>query len=236
MAGPPAPEDAPSSPFGNLSLEHSSTVDRVADELRRALFDGELEPGTPLREIALAGAMGVSRSTIREALAVLVNEGVATRAPNRGVYVTELDPDSVRDVCRSRAVLEIAGVRRWETATEEARDAVRQALVDFTVAAQSDVARADLTAAHLAIHRSLVGLTDSPRLMALADALTAEVRLGLAKVARIRGNTHDQVTSHRGLVNLLERGDIDAAATELEHHLEHAETSMLDALHLPHSH
>ena len=55
-----------SSPFGNLSLEHSSTVDRVADELRRALFDGEIEPGTPLREIALAEAMEVSRSTIRD--------------------------------------------------------------------------------------------------------------------------------------------------------------------------
>lgn len=226
---------ASSSPFGNLSLEHSSTVDRVADELRRALFDGEIEPGTPLREIALAGAMEVSRSTIREALAMLVNEGVATREPNRGVYVTELDPDSVRDVCRSRAVLEVAGVRRWAEASEEARDALRQALVDFTMAAQSDASRAELTAAHLAIHRAFVGLTESPRLMALADSLSAEVRLGLAKVDRIRRNSYDQVTSHRALLNLLERGDVDTAAAELQHHLEHAETSMLDALHLPHS-
>jgi DNA-binding GntR family transcriptional regulator len=231
-----APAAASSSPFGNLSLEHSSTVDRVADELRRALFDGEIEPGTPLREIALAEAMDVSRSTIREALAVLVNEGVATRAPNRGVYVTELDPDSVRDVCRSRAVLEVAGVRRWAEASEEARDAVRQALVDFTTAARADAGRAELTAAHLAIHRSFVGLTESPRLTSLADALSAEVRLGLAKVDRIRRNSHDQVTSHRALLNLLERGDVEAAATELEQHLEHAEASMLDALHLPPPH
>ncbi|HET6626261.1 MAG TPA: GntR family transcriptional regulator [Nocardioidaceae bacterium] len=232
MAGPTAAGD---SPFGSLSLEHSSTVDRVAGELRRALFDGELEPGTPLREIALAEAIGVSRSTVREALGLLVNEGVATREPNRGVFVTELDPDSVRDVCRSRAVLEIAGVRRWATASEAARDAVRRALVDFTVAAQSDASRAELTAAHLGIHRSLVGLTESQRLMSLADALSAEVRLGLAKVDRIRRNSTDQVASHRALLNLLERGDTEAAATELQHHLEHAETSMLDALHLPHS-
>lgn len=239
MAGPAPPDSPPGrpsgSPFGNLSLEHSSTVDRVADELRRALFDGEVEPGTPLREIALTEAMGVSRSTIREALAVLVNEGVATRAPNRGVYVTELDPDSVRDVCRSRAVLETAGIRRWEHTTERARAAVRQALADFTTAARSDTSRAELTAAHLAIHRALVGLTESPRLLSLADALSAEVRLGLAKVDRIRRNADDQVTSHRALLHLLERGDIEAAATELEEHLEHAEISMLTALHLPHA-
>ena len=101
------------SPFETLNLEHSSTVDRVAEELRRALFDGEVEPGTPLREVALADAMGVSRSTIREALGVLVAEGLATREPNRGVHVTEPDPASVHDVSAARPVLEVAGVRRW---------------------------------------------------------------------------------------------------------------------------
>jgi DNA-binding GntR family transcriptional regulator len=222
------------SPFSTLSLEHSSTVDRVADELHRALFDGEVEPGTPLREIALADAMGVSRSTIREALGILVSEGLATRAPNRGVFVTELDPEAVRDVGRARAVVEVAGVRRWAEASEEARDAVRRALADFQAAATSQATPSELTAAHLAIHRSFAGLTESPRLIALADALYAEVRLGLAKVDRIRRNADDQVASHRSLLTLLERDDTDTAARELDEHLHHAEESMLDALHLPH--
>jgi len=225
---------APSSPFATLSLEHSSTVDRVADELRRALFDGEVAAGTPLREIALADAMGVSRSTIREALGVLVAEGLATRAPNRGVFVTELDPEAVRDVGRARAVVEVAGVRRWAEASEGARDGVRRALADFQAAATSQATPSELTAAHLAIHRSFAGLTESPRLIALADALYAEVRLGLAKVDRIRRNAADQVASHRSLLTMLERDDTETAARELDEHLHHAEESMLDALHLPH--
>jgi DNA-binding GntR family transcriptional regulator len=222
------------SPFSTLSLEHSSTVDRVAEELHRALFDGEVQPGTPLREIALADAMGVSRSTIREALGVLVAEGLATRAPNRGVFVTELDPDAVRDVGRARAVVEVAGVRRWAQAGEEARDAVRRALEDFEAIATSPATPAELTAAHLAIHRAFAGLTESPRLIALADALYAEVRLGLAKVDRIRRNASEQVASHGSLLTLLESGDVDTAARRLEEHLQHAEESMLEALHLPH--
>jgi len=220
-------------PFATLSVEHSSTVDRVADELRRALFDGEVGPGTPLREIALAEAMGVSRSTIREALAVLVAEGLATREPNRGVFVTELDPGAVHDVGRARAVLEAAGVRRWRAASEEARNAVHRAVEDFQAVATSEATPSELTAAHLAIHRSLAGLTESPRLLALADALYAEIRLGLAKVDRIRRNAPEQVASHRTLLTLLETGDVERAARELEHHLAHAETSMLEALHLP---
>lgn len=222
----------PSGPFATLSLEHSSTVDRVADELRRALFDGEVEPGTPLREVALADAMGVARSTIREALGAVVAEGLATREPNRGVFVTELDPDAVHDVGRARAVVELAGVRRWAEAEETAREAVRRALTEFAAVASSGATPTELTAAHLAVHRAFAALTESPRLLALADSLYAEVRLGLAKVDRIRRNAEEQVASHRDLLMLLEDGDVRTAARELEEHLTHAETSMLEALHL----
>jgi DNA-binding GntR family transcriptional regulator len=228
------PEQTPSpgGPFATLHVEHSSTVDRVAEELRRALFDGELESGTPLREVALADAMGVSRSTVREALGVLVAEGLATREPNRGVFVTELGESAVHDVGRARAVVEISGVRRWRSAGEEARDAVRRALSDFDDAA-STAGPSELTAAHLAIHRAMAGLNESPRLLALADALYAEIRLGLAKVDRIRRNTGEQVDSHRRLLALLEEDDVEGAARDLEKHLTHAESSMLEALHLP---
>lgn len=229
---PPAQEPA-SPPPGTLPPAHSSTVVRVVEELRRALFDGDLEPGTPLREVALAETMGVSRSTIREALAALVGEGLATREPNRGVHVIALDPGSVHDVIVARSVLEVAGVRRWQQADEDARRAVRQALADFTAVAAGGGTPAELNSAHLAIHRAFVSLTGSPRLVALADTLADEVRLGLAKVDRIRRNAEEQVASHRSLLELLEAGDVAQAARELERHLEHAEESMLAALRPP---
>ena len=84
--------DPAGNPFGTLSLEPVTTVDRVAEELRRSLFEGELGPGTPLREMALADALNVSRSTVREALGYLVAEGLADRVPNRGTQVRRLDP------------------------------------------------------------------------------------------------------------------------------------------------
>lgn len=221
-------QEAPG-PFAGLSLDHVSTVDRVAEELRRALFEGELEPGTPLREVALTEALAVSRSTIREALGVLVAEGLVVREAHRGVRVAQLDPAALRDVSRARAVLEVAGVRRWREAGEEEREACHQALTDFEEAARAGASAAELTAAHLAIHRALVGLTGSPRLAAWADALTSEIRLALARVDRIKRNSEDQVHSHRHLLDLLERDDVEGAAAEIEQHLANAERSMLEA-------
>jgi DNA-binding GntR family transcriptional regulator len=222
---PPEP-----SVFGTLSLEHASTVDRVVEELRRAVFDGELEAGTALRELALAESLGVSRSTIREALAVLVGEGLATREPNRGVHVAEADPDSVRDVCRARAVLEVAGVRRWPEAPEPLREEVRRALTAYAAAVHDGASYQVLNEKHLAIHRSLVGLLDSPRLVATAESLSAELRLALAQIDRIRRNAHDQAGSHNQILDLLERGDVDGAADLVRHHLDDAEVAILDAL------
>src|SRR4051794_19870465 len=118
--------------YADLQLEHSSTVARAADEIRRAIFAGQLERGTPLREVALSEAMGVGRSTIREALAVLVSDGLAVRVRNKGVAVKELSAQDVSDISRARASLESSGVRRWPDATAAERSAVRAAVDSYT--------------------------------------------------------------------------------------------------------
>jgi DNA-binding GntR family transcriptional regulator len=216
-----------------LSVEPVTTMDLVIEELRRALFEGELAPGTALREVALAESLNVSRSTVREALGVLVAEGLADRVVHKGTVVRELDHGAIVDVCRARLVLESAGVRAWSTALPEARDAVRAALAEFAATAQHPEATvAELTAAHLAIHRSVVALTGSDRLLATADSLYAEIRLALANVDRIRRNAGEQVVSHTRLVDLLEAGDTDATLAELTEHLAGAERSMVETLEL----
>lgn len=226
------PAERSTDAFGSLSLEHSSTVDRVADELRRALFEGELESGTPLREVALAESLGVSRPTLREALALLVAEGLATREPNRGVSVASPDPASVRDVSRARTVLETAGVRHWPTASEEARSAVRHALADYEQAVADGASYQELNQRHLAIHLSLVGLTESPRLVAMAESVVAELRLALAQIDRVRRNARDQAGSHHHLLDLLEAGEVETAAAELAEHLGGAEEAIIERLDL----
>jgi DNA-binding GntR family transcriptional regulator len=217
-------------PFGTLHLEHASTVDRVADELRRAVFDGELESGTPLREVAIAASLGVSRPTVREALTVLVAEGLATREPNRGVSVASPQADSVRDVCAARLVLEGAGIRRWGEASEEQRAHVRTTLEAYIGAIHADASYQELNERHLAFHVSLVGLSGSPRLVSMQENLVVELKLALAQVDRIRRNAHDQADSHAALVRLLENGETDAAYDFLVTHLAEAQEEIIEAL------
>ncbi len=232
MSGQQAP---PATPFPSLSLERASTVDRVAQELRRALFDGELESGTPLREVALAASLGVSRPTVREALGLLVAESLATREPHRGVAVASPAAASVRDVCRARWVLEGSGVQAWRQASPEARADVRTTLERYTTAVTEGAGYQELNERHLAFHVSLVALAGSARLVAMAEALMSELKLALAQVDRIRRNTHDQAESHAALVDLLEADRLegpDGAAAFLCAHLADAEVQIIAALGL----
>jgi DNA-binding GntR family transcriptional regulator len=229
MTGQPAGD----SPFGTLtSVDQSSTVDRVVEELRRAVFEGELESGTPLREVALAESLGVSRPTVREALTVLVAEGMATREPHRGVSVATPDPESVGDVARARRVLELAGVRSWPEAEDADRKAVRTSLEEYAAAVAADASYEELNRRHLAIHLAFVGLTGSPRLVAMAASAHAELRLALAQVERARRNASDQVAAHTVLVELLEADDVAGAEAELERHLADGEAAILERLGL----
>ena len=222
--------------FATLSVEHASTVSRVAAELRRAVFEGELESGTPLREIALAESLGVSRPTVREALTVLVAEGLATREPNRGVSVATPRAESVRDVCRARWVLEGAGVQAWESADAVRRQRVRDTLDSYTTAVRGgEASYEELNERHLAFHVSLVELTGSPRLVQMAEALMDELKLALAQVDRLNRNAHDEAESHEGLVELLEAGRLegpDGAHEFLRKHIEDAEVEIIEALRL----
>ncbi|HEX7739299.1 MAG TPA: GntR family transcriptional regulator [Marmoricola sp.] len=217
--------------FDTLNLEPATTVDRVTDELRRALFEGEVAPGTPLREVALADSLGVARSTVREALAALVAEGLADRVAHKGTVVRALDTAAVRDVCAARLVLESEGVRAWAKADESSRAACRHALDAFAdLARDRSTSVADLTAAHLAIHRAVVALTGSERIVAAADSLYAEVRLALASVDRIRRNAVDQIGTHTRLIELIESGDTDSAIAELRTHIADGEQSMIETI------
>ncbi len=197
-------------PFATLHLEHTSTVDRAADELRRAIFDGELESGTPLREVALADSLGrLPAHRARGAHGVLVAEGLATREPNRGVERGH--PAGRLGARRLPRPLGPRGRRRPELAeaTAEQRDQVRATLTAYTDAVRAGASYQELNERHLAFHVSLVGLTGSPRLVRMAENLVDELKLALAQVDRIRRNAHDQADSHTALVRLLEADDVD---------------------------
>lgn len=204
-------------------IDRSSTTDRVADALRDMLFSGEISPGEALREIGLADAFHVARSTVREALQLLSAEGLVTRFPNRGVVATELTGADITEIFGARLVLESAGTRAGALGAD--LSGVAAALATYATATERG-GQVDITHTHLQFHTAIVALMGNARLIANLEVLNGDLRLALASVERERANARQQVTGHRRLLRLMKSGDADAAVAELERHLTAARASV----------
>ena len=77
-----------------------------SEALLSEIIEGALPPNTRLIQDDLATAYGVSRQPVQQALLLLRNRGLVQDAPGRGLVVSPLDVDFVRNLYEVRAVLE----------------------------------------------------------------------------------------------------------------------------------
>jgi DNA-binding GntR family transcriptional regulator len=69
------------------AISRKTLYDELVAGLRNMIVDGELAPGSRIREARLCDHFGVSRTPLREALKVLSVEGLVVLLPNRGARV-----------------------------------------------------------------------------------------------------------------------------------------------------
>jgi len=84
---------------------------RAQIELRKQILNGELPGGTRLFEVAIADALNVSRTPVREALSRLAEEGLLERARGGGFVVRSFAVGDVLDMIELRGVLEGTAAR-----------------------------------------------------------------------------------------------------------------------------
>ena len=92
----------------------------VADKLRAMIESGDLEAGEWIDEVSLTHALGISRTPLREALKVLVGEGLLRLEPRRGCFVNQLSARDLDDIFPLMAMLE--GRCAYEAAREVTDD------------------------------------------------------------------------------------------------------------------
>lgn len=74
--------------------------------IKRAIREGELGAGEPLKETVLSEVLGISRTPVREALQVLVQEGLAEADNSKPIVVATITIQDVLDVVHIRTLIE----------------------------------------------------------------------------------------------------------------------------------
>lgn len=195
-----------------------SLTDRVTDRIRRAILDGEIELGEALSEDKLATTLGVSRSPVRQALAMLEQQGLIDVRPQRGSFVFQPNAEDIGKICEFRRMVEVDALRlAMQHARKETLTAMKAA-AERMQAALDDEDRLGVARAGDDFHEALLVNSDNPYLI---DAY----RLFSGKVAALRSHrsirpTHSVANSeHFAIIGMLENGDLQGALDALGAHV-----------------
>ncbi|RGE18560.1 GntR family transcriptional regulator [Leucobacter sp. wl10] len=210
----------------NLRRNVVSIVDALVTDLRTRILDGELVPGTALREVEVAQRYEVSRPTARSALDALVGVRLLTRSAHKTARVVKLTPDDVSDIYRTRALIESQVVRELALDAKVPDGAVRanREIRDLRGSAAVEVIGPDLT-----FHRSLVNARGSERTRLAYDVLIDEVGMCMSQVQGAGLLDATRISAeHAAILDAIGGRDGEQASRLLVEHLENARTRLID--------
>ena len=206
--------------MGKSPLQIVTAVDAASNALRQDIFASYFTPGIKISESLLAERYGVSRHTIREAIAHLLSSGILTKSPNRGTFVKKISLDDVREIFQLRKLLEVEAVHRIGDMGQIPPDI-------FT--ALHNIENVDTAAdwpqyvtMDARFHQSLVDAVNSKRLSRMYDIIVAEVQLCIVQSQELLRGFAADAFDHRVIVSNLEAGETAEAAAFLEKHLDSA--------------
>ncbi|RBM22906.1 FadR family transcriptional regulator [Prauserella sp. PE36] len=215
-------------------LRHGPVVPQVENLLRHRLRSGEWRPGERLpNEVRLAAALGVGRSSVREAVRLLARDGLLVVRHGAGTFVAD-PPDEgagvvdVGRLVRRARLLEVYEVRR-ALEVEAARLAAHRVRPEDVERLRAGLHRrgelaggdaAAFVAADLEFHRSVVELSGNALLLSLFTAVRPVLFEALTDMVRHEENLPDVAHAHTALLAALERGDAAAAVAATVDNLE----------------
>jgi GntR family transcriptional regulator, transcriptional repressor for pyruvate dehydrogenase complex len=207
-----------------------TTFEETVERLGSAIRLGILAPGTRLpSERELAEQLGISRSTLRQAITTLVQSGHLTSVRGRGggTFVVQEPPiaegsparpvrQDWRDVLGLREAIEVgAATLAADRARADDLALMRECVERMDAAAEFD----DYHRADVGFHMAIAQASGVPRLVALMTEVHSEVSELIAHIAHPPEVLAHSNAEHAKMVDAIGRGDGVRAVTLMRRHL-----------------
>lgn len=201
------------------------SVTEIHDRILAAILEHRLLPGTQLVEERLASIFGVSRTKVRQAIARLSHDGIATVYRNRGAFVSSPTVTEAREVFETRRLIEPWLIRRLAASvTREQVERLRShvALESNAHAANDRRAIIRLSGEFHQLIAEMVGNSLIARTMRELESLTCLVIILYDRPHVPACPYHE----HSDLIDSIERHDAEGAARRMVEHLNHVEAAL----------
>lgn len=212
-------------PYANVEVvaRVSTLRDSALEAIRDSILTGRLATGSRLIEATLARDLGISRGPLREALAVLQNDGLVEVIPQRGGgrFVRTFTEREVDEFYSLRAVVESYAVKLViESLTEEKEQLLEEAACRVHAAEQRRLST-EIIVADLAFHELFYSLSGHRLLQEVwADDMLNKLRLLIHLTLPDERKSPSNSSSHQRIVREIRSGNVRHAQQLVSAHIE----------------
>ncbi len=205
--------------------------EQVIAALRQAILEFQLKPGQRLVERELIEQLGVSRTTIREALRELASEGLVTVVPQRGAMVSAPSLEEAIDLYEVRAALESLVVQHFvERAGDDEVASLAETIENLAeVTSRTDDIR-EMLAAKDRFYAVLIAGAKSAALQQLLEGIQARVQVLRATSLSESGRSSEVVRELRAVVAAIQDRNAELASQLTAAHVRSASVTALHSL------
>jgi DNA-binding GntR family transcriptional regulator len=196
--------------------------DKAYEILKQRVVGGTYAPGAQLKEEHIARELDISRTPIRVALKHLVEDGLATADPGRGVRVAEWTEFDIEETFDLRGLLEShaaeLAARRGGVALADRLDELN-AEMDLAIQKAGAELPTRLQKINSAFHRAILDASGSPRLRGMLAGL---IDMPIVIRSHFISTLQDKLQSmqhHRDLAAAVRAGDAELARQVMQLHL-----------------
>lgn len=193
-------------------INQKSLREQVYEFLRGELHKGNLAPGAAINLTQVCESLGISKTPLRDALIQLDVEGFVTISPRRGVFVNRLRLEDIKHYYEIIGALEAAViVSVFEKVRNERVNELKQLNREITAVLD----REDYDAYYrlnIQFHHVFVDMSENEPLKRII--LPMKQRLyDFPQRGYIKNWEEENCKDHETLIEAIERGDREAAAT-----------------------
>ncbi|MEY9844138.1 GntR family transcriptional repressor for pyruvate dehydrogenase complex [Streptacidiphilus sp. BW17] len=222
-----------------------AVTDDAIDKIKSMIVAGEFAPGTRLpKEDDLAQRLGLSRSSLREAVRALTAMQILITKQGDGTYVSSLEPHLLlqtlsfaSDVSSGETALQLLQVRRLleppatALATARVTEDDLAALREILQRSRAATGVEEFIRCDMEFHRTLVALVANPVLSMLLEILSTQTqRVRILRGTRVGRAIEHVHREHEAILTALESRDPQLAASASAVHVAAVEQWLADSL------
>ncbi len=193
-----------------------SLTEQIADHLGQQIITGRLEPQERIQELKVAGDLGVSRGSVREALLILESRHLIEIIPRRGAVVNSLEAGEIANFCELYTDLQTSFFSKLALEQNAHHTELRQALAAIGGAVEEKNLEALLHACQAFMDSGFPLVNNFYLASVLRGLIPAGLRLAHMAACHPDYDMRDTLRYHQALLDAIECHD-EARVRELVH-------------------